>query len=245
MLRYSIRTMWTRFTPPNPSLNPLIAQLREKQIQLRNQIKIQPLTSPIKTIAGCDSAFIGDYIFSVFVIFSFPDLKEIELQYHHSKVEMPYIPGFLAFREIPNLLLAYQKLQHKPDIIMVDGHGIMHPRRLGIATHLGITLNVPTFGVAKKKLVGTYEVPAETKGSFSYLYHQKEQLGIVLRSKDKVKPIFISPGHLCDVETAHTLTLQTLRKHKLPEPTRIADLYSKTLKHEAVSTIPNIEPIIN
>jgi deoxyribonuclease V len=236
LLGYSI-CMWHRSLPPDPQALLMIPELREKQNQLRNQIKIQPLAQPVRTIACCDSAFIGDFIFSVFVVFSFPELKELEVQYHYSKVEMQYVPGFLAFREIPNLLLAYQKLQHKPDVIMVDGHGIMHPRRMGIAAHLGIVLNVPTFGVAKKKLVGMFEPPAETKGSFSNLYHQKELLGVVLRSKDKVKPIFISPGHLCDVNSAFELTLQTLRRHKLPEPTRIADLYSKKLKVAAITSI--------
>jgi deoxyribonuclease V len=227
--------MWYRPLPADPNLNQLIADLKIKQNQLRQQVKIQPLTKPITIIAGCDSAFVGDFIFSVFVMFSFPDLEEIEVQYHFSKVEMPYVPGFLAFREVPNLLLAYQKIQHKPDIIMVDGHGIMHPRQMGIASHLGVVLNVPTLGVAKKRLVGKFEVPAETKGSFSYLSYHEQILGVVLRSKDNVKPLFISPGHLCDLDTALDLTLKTLRKHKLPEPTRIADLYSKQLKTKVVN----------
>ncbi len=208
----------------------LLKELKGKQEELRKQIVLQPLKENIKYIAGCDSAFSGDNITSIFVVFSFPELEQLEVVHHTSPVTLPYIPGFLAFREMPNLLLAYKKLKHIPDVIMVDGHGIMHPRRMGIATQLGVTLNVPTIGVAKKKLVGDHGMPDSVKGSRTYLTHEGETLGVVLRSKDNVKPIFISPGNLCDIQGALNLTLQTLLKHKLPEPTRIADLYSKKLK---------------
>jgi deoxyribonuclease V len=208
----------------------LITELTEKQRKLRSQIKLQSQDAPITTIAGCDSAFLGDQILSVFVVLSFPDLQELEVKHHLAPVMLPYIPGFLAFREAPNLVSTFNLLKIKPDIIMVDGHGIMHPRRLGIATHLGILLNTPTFGVAKKKLVGTFFPPEKNKGSTSPVTDKGETLGVALTSKDKVKPIFISPGHLCDLDTALDLTLKTLKRHKLPEPTRLADKYSKELK---------------
>jgi len=208
----------------------LLQKLTQEQNELRKRIALKPLEKPIRYIAGCDSAFSGDNITSVFVIFTFPELEEIEIVHHTSVVTLPYIPGFLAFREIPNLLLAYKKLKHKPDLIMVDGHGIMHPRRMGIGAHLGVVLNVPTIGVAKSKLVGTFEEPPATKDSFTEVFHQGEMIGFCLRSKDNVKPIFVAPGNLCDMETSLTITSQTLRKHKLPEPTRIADIYSKKLK---------------
>lgn len=211
----------------------LMQKLRSEQESLRAQIRLQPLTTPIHTIAGCDSALIGDDIFSVFVIFTYPELLEIEVATHRSRLPLPYIPGFLSFREIPNLLIAYEKLQHKPDLIMVDGQGIAHPRRMGIATQLGISLNVPTMGVAKKKLFGTYEEPGIHKGDSSVLYDKDEVLGTVLRSKERSNPLFISPGHLCDLETARDIVLATLRGYRLPEPTRIADKYSKTLKHQS------------
>jgi deoxyribonuclease V len=208
----------------------LLQRLRSKQESLRAQIRMQPLTAPIHTIAGCDSALIGDDIFSVFIIFTYPDLKEIEVATHRSRLPLPYIPGFLAFREIPNLLLAYEKVQTKPDLIMVDGQGIAHPRRMGIATHLGIRLGIPTIGVAKKKLFGTYEEPGPTKGDASILFDKNEILGTVLRSKERSNPLFVSPGHLCDVETAKDIVMATLRGYRLPEPTRIADKYSKERK---------------
>lgn len=223
---------WPPRTPLSILPPGLISELTEKQRQLRKQLIIQKIDRPIHIIAGCDSALLDNKIFSVFVLFEYPSLKEIEVQTSFSPLTLPYIPGLLAFREIPNLLLAFQKIQHKPDLIMVDGHGIMHPRRMGIAAHLGIVLNVPTFGVAKKRLAGTYLEPDIHKGDYTYVTHQKETVGIALRSKDKVKPIFISPGHLCDISTVTEITLNTLKKHKLPEPTRLADLYSKKLKYQ-------------
>ena len=227
-----------RFTP-TPETELLLPKLTAEQNQLRSQLKLQPLPQPPQFIAGCDSAFIGDHILSVFVVFSFPELEEIEVQHHLSPVTLPYIPGFLAFREIPNLLHAFAKLKQQPDVIMVDGHGIMHPRRMGIATHLGIKLNLPTIGVAKKKLVGKFTEPGLVKGSESPVVHQNEVVGLALRSKENVKPIFVSPGHLCDLETAINIANQTLRHHKLPEPTRIADLYSKKFK-AMVATVTDL-----
>ncbi|WP_317239222.1 endonuclease V [Hymenobacter sp. 5516J-16] len=121
-------------------------------------------------MAGCDSSFpTPETVLSVFVVLRFPTLEIVEKVYHTSPVTLPYIPGLLAFREAPNLLLAYDKLQRKPDVIMVDGHGIAHPRRMGIAAHLGVLLDVPTFGVAKQRLTGTYQEPALTKGSITPL----------------------------------------------------------------------------
>ncbi len=229
MRRYNGENMWYRKRTKTPS--GLFAKLTREQNELREKIVLKELNKPIRYIAGCDSAFFNEEtITSVFVIFTFPDLEEIEVVEHTSKVTLPYVPGFLAFREIPNLLCAYKKIKNKPDLIMVDGHGIMHSRRMGIAAHLGVVLTTPTIGVAKNKLIGIYEVPSETKGAYSPVYDKSEMIGYALRSKDNVKPIFVSPGHLCDMKTALTITMETLRKHKLPETTRIADIYSKKLK---------------
>lgn len=215
------------------NISKLLIEYKKKQLEIKEKIKLIKPDFSINLIAGCDSAFLLDTIISIFVIFEYPSLKEIEVQYNFSKVDFPYIPGFLSFRELPNILETFKKVKNKPDIIMVDGSGIMHPRRTGIASHLGVTLNIPTIGVAKHKLYGKYELPEETKGSYTNVYDKDEIIAIALRSKDKVKPIFISPGHLCDFDTALNLTLATLRKHKLPEPTRIADKYSKDFKSKA------------
>jgi deoxyribonuclease V len=217
------------------NITKLISKFKLEQEELRKDIKLIKPKNPIRIIAGCDSAFLGDYIISIFVMFKYPSLEEIEVKYHYSETPFPYIPGFLSFRELPNLIETYKKIENKPDLIMVDGSGIMHPRRLGIATHLGIKLNTPTFGVAKNKLFGKCELPSETKGSLTYVKDKEEIIGVALRSKDKIKPIYISPGNLCDLETALKITLETLQKHKLPEPTRIADKYSKSYKEKIVN----------
>ncbi|WP_210463370.1 deoxyribonuclease V [Rufibacter roseolus] len=217
--------------PPDPQL---VKTLTEQQEVLRKQVVLQKPDFDLKLLAGCDSSFIGENILSVFVVLTYPELELVESVWHYGPVELPYIPGFLAFREAPNLVKAYGKLQHTPDLIMVDGHGIAHPRRLGIASQLGVLLNKPTMGVAKKVLTGRYEEPALMKGSITPLLHRQEHIGNVIRTKDKVKPVFVSPGHLMDLETATTIALQTAIKHKLPEPTRLADHYAEVYKKEVV-----------
>ncbi|WP_205504197.1 deoxyribonuclease V [Rufibacter psychrotolerans] len=217
--------------PPDPQL---VKQLTEQQEKLRQQVVLQKPDFELKLLAGCDSSFIGENILSVFVVLRYPVLELVESVWHYGPVALPYIPGFLAFREAPNLVQAYAKLQHTPDLIMVDGHGIAHPRRLGIASQLGVLLNKPTMGVAKKVLTGKYEEPAMTKGSLSTLTHRGEHIGNVIRTKDKVKPVFVSPGHLMDLESATTIALATAIKHKLPEPTRLADHYAEVYKKEVL-----------
>ncbi|RFP65786.1 endonuclease V [Hymenobacter lapidiphilus] len=223
------------FRPPGPAPDPqLVREFTQLQDQLRNQVRLEPPTSELRYIAGCDSSFpTPDTVLSVFVVLELPSLGFIEKVYHVGPVPLPYIPGLLSFREAPNLLHAYAKLRRQPDIIMVDGHGIAHPRRMGIAAHLGVELDVPTFGVAKQRLTGVYEEPALTKGSITQLTDKNgELLGQVIRSKDKVKPLFVSPGHLCDQATATRLTLACLRGYKLPEPTRLADHWAEEFKKE-------------
>jgi deoxyribonuclease V len=217
----------------HPPVDPALVQsLTARQQEMSRQVIIARPDFALRTIAGCDSSFIGENILSVFVLLSYPELELLEIQYHYGPVGLPYIPGFLAFREAPNLLLAYDKLTAKPDLIMVDGHGISHPRRMGIASHLGVLLNKPTMGVAKKILVGKYELPGPEKGQLTPIFYRQEHIANTLRTKDKVKPVFVSPGHLMDLETATRIALETTRKHKLPEPTRLADHYAEVLKKE-------------
>ncbi|MBG8554143.1 deoxyribonuclease V [Hymenobacter guriensis] len=223
------------YRPYHPPADPLIVRdLTRQQDELRAHLRLEPLMAEPTLIAGCDSSFpTPETVLSVFVVLRFPSLELVEKVYHTGPVTLPYIPGLLAFREAPNLLLAYDKLQHQPDVIMVDGHGIAHPRRMGIAAHLGVLLDRPTFGVAKNKLTGTFQEPAPEKGSISPLTDKSgELLGQVIRSKDKVLPLFVSPGHRCDQATATRLTLACLRGYKLPEPTRLADHWAEEFKKE-------------
>ena len=147
------------YRPPGPAPDPaLVRSLSEQQLAMRQHLRFEPLpTGQPHFIAGCDSSFpTPDTILSVFVVLRFPSLELVEKVYSYGAVTMPYVPGYLSFREAPNVALAFAKLRQRPDVIMVDGHGIAHPRRMGIAAHLGMVLDVPTFGVAKNKLTGTF-----------------------------------------------------------------------------------------
>ena len=145
----------------------------------------------------------------------------------------PYVPGLLSFREAPVCLAAAEKIQHNVDLWLIDGQGIAHPRRLGLASHLGLFLDTPTIGCAKSRLIGTYEEVDAKKGSFSWLYDKDETIGAVVRTRDNVKPLFISPGHLCNVEGRDPTNPRLHHKYRLPEPTRIA--------HQTVSKIKTTE----
>lgn len=150
-------------------------------------------------------------------------MEILETVHAVNKLTFPYVPGLLSFREAPTCLDALANLSVEPDVIMVDGHGIAHPRRLGIASHIGLFVDIPTIGCAKKKLVGEYEIPGEQKGSFSTLTHKDEQIGVVLRTRDNVKPVFVSVGNNCSLEQAKEIVLSCAVKYRLPEPTRLAD----------------------
>jgi deoxyribonuclease V len=199
------------------------------QKALRDSVQISDDHAPITHIAGVDCSYDikRNMSFAIIVIMKLNELIPIEIVRAELPTSFPYIPGLLSFREIPVILAAYKQLQIQPDLLMVDGHGIAHPRRLGIAAHLGVLLNIPSIGVAKKKLTGKYQEPHETKGSCNDLTDKEIKIGTVLRSKDKVNPLFISPGHRVGQEKAVELVLQCLTKYRLPEPTRIADKISK------------------
>ncbi|RYC67425.1 deoxyribonuclease V [Spirosoma sordidisoli] len=206
---------WTAVTP---------AEAVALQQQLRSQIRIQPLTEPVRTIAGCDISFnkYEETVYAGIVVLDLETLDTIEEAGVVSTATFPYVPGLLSFREIPSLLEAWQKLTIEPDVVMFDGQGIAHPRRIGIASHGGLFLNRPTFGCAKSVLVGKYEEPAPERGSWSPMTHYRDVIGAALRTKNKVNPVYVSPGHLIDLETAVALTLACDKGYRIPEPTRRA-----------------------
>ena len=211
--------------PVNWNVTPKEAIAQQKE--LREQIRLTPLTKPIKLIGGCDVSMdrFAKEGFAGFVVLEYPSLRMVAHSVIKDTIPFPYIPGLLSFREIPMLLKAWGKLELKPDVILVDGVGIAHPRRLGIATHLGLILGVPTIGCAKNVLTGTYEEPDMEAGSISYLHdrlNKDEIIGAALRTKRGVKPMFISPGHLITLEESLQIVKSCIRKHRLPEPTRFA-----------------------
>ena len=164
------------------------------------------------------------------VIFEFPSFKIIERKHCVSTVNFPYIPGLLTFREGPSLLEAFEKIKIEPDIILFDGQGIAHPRRMGIATHLGLFLDKPTIGCAKSKLCGNYSSLGEKKGEYTLLKENNEILGAALRTRDRVKPIFVSPGNKIDLFTSIEIVLKCTRKYRLPIPVREAHIFVNTIR---------------
>ncbi|MBD2664165.1 endonuclease V [Richelia sinica FACHB-800] len=196
------------------------------QETLKHQvITIDQLKQPIQYVAGVDMGFLANGTISraAVAVLSFPDLQVVETTLAHRPTSFPYIPGFLSFREIPAVLEALEKIQTIPDLILCDGQGIAHPRRFGIACHLGVILDIPTIGVAKSLLIGKHEELSLTRGSWQPLIHKNEIVGAVLRTRTGVKPLYISSGHRVSLGTAIDYVLQCTPKYRLPETTRIAD----------------------
>jgi deoxyribonuclease V len=205
---------------------------RRIQEILRWKAEIIPLKKALKKIAGVDAAFFQDKVIGVACLYTYPDITFIEESDSVTKVLFPYIPGFLSFREGQAVIRAIHGLKNKPDVIIFDGQGIAHPRGLGIATHIGVLLGIPTIGCAKSRLVGEYEEPGYKKGKWSFLRYNREIVGAVLRTKDYVKPLFISPGHRTDLRNSIDITLTCAKKYRIPEPLRMADFISKKIKRE-------------
>ena len=182
------------------------------------------------------------------IVFSFPDMKEVERSSARRKIQFPYVPGLLSFREAPALLAAIEKLQCEPDIFMFDGQGIAHPRGLGLASHLGLALDKAAIGCAKSVLVGEFQGPGQKKGSRSPLVYKEKNVGFALRSRDGVKPVFVSPGHKIDLESSVRLVLRCCDGVRIPKPTRAADHWVGELKtlmdmsfpSEVNSTVPSL-----
>lgn len=198
------------------------------QKQLASQVERKDrLPTTINFIAGVDIGFEQQnditYTRAVIVVLEYPSFKVVDYALHREITRMPYIPGLLSFREIPAAIEAFKQLKQQPDLIMVDGQGIAHPRRLGVASHLGLWLDRPTIGVAKKRLCGKYQAVPEQKGNWVFLEDKGEIIGAVLRSKDKINPLFISIGHRVSLATSLDWVMHCLTKYKLPEPIRLAD----------------------
>jgi deoxyribonuclease V len=206
---------------------------RKIQGRLRLKIRIVPYRRTPLLIAGVDAAFTEDRVTGAACLYSFPDLACVERTTDIEELRFPYVPGYLAFREGPAVVAALRKLSRTPDIILVDGQGIAHPRGFGIACHIGVLLDIPTIGCAKTRLVGNYREPGVRKGSRSDLTYAGAVVGAVLRSRHGVRPLFISPGHRIDVEGAVSLVLSCVGKYRIPEPLRCADAASRNAAKKA------------
>jgi len=193
------------------------------QRALANQVVRHNSFGAIRTIAGVDLSFPNKQTArAAVVVLAYPSLEPLTSSVVEPPVTFPYVPGLLAFREAPAALAAFERLSIEPDLVMVDGQGYAHPRRMGIACHLGLYLDKPTIGCAKSKLIGAYKLPADEVGSWSELRERGEVVGAVLRSKTNVAPLFVSMGHRVDLPSAIEFTLSCVKGHRLPEPTRWA-----------------------
>ena len=201
----------------------------ELQETLKYQVLESPLDGPVASIAGTDVSIKGTAGRASVVVLSRSDQRILDCASVEAEVQWPYVPGLLAFREIPLIMRAFRKLRVMPDAVMTDGHGRAHPRRFGLACHLGLVLNLPTLGVAKRRYVGQYTMPSADKGSYELLTQPAsgEVLGAVVRTRDRVSPVFVSVGHRISLADSVALTLDCAVRFRIPEPTRLAHLASR------------------
>ncbi len=195
------------------------------QRELAEAVRLERACGPVSHIAGIDCGFRngGTRVCAAVTRFTWPGLEFVESHRVYRPVEMPYRPGLLSFRELPAVLDALAGLSEPADLILCDGQGIAHPRRLGIAAHLGVLLDRPALGVAKSRLVGEHAPVGERRGAAAPLYAGEERIGTVLRTRDRVRPVYVSPGHRLDCATAAEWALACCTRYRLPEPIRKAD----------------------
>jgi deoxyribonuclease V len=193
-----------------------------------------PLTS-CELIAGADISYnrFSDVLYAAVVVLRADTLKLVETQSAVATVKFPYVPGLLSFREAPPLLEAFAKVKAEPDVVMLDGQGLAHPRRMGLACHLGLWLDRPTIGCAKTRLIGRSGELGEEAGSVAPLTDRKETVGMVVRTKKRTQPLYVSVGHKIDLASAVRVVLDSCRGYRVPEPTRQAHLFVNALRAEA------------
>lgn len=205
---------------PNWDLSPQAAIALQKQ--LAKQVIREVQFERIETIAGIDVSIRDDRGRAAVVVFSYPELEITDYSIATRKITFPYVPGLLSFREGPVALDALENLATQPDLLIFDAQGIAHPRRLGLASHIGVLVDLPAIGCAKSRLYGHYEEPGSERGSYTFLTDRGETIGAVVRTRTNVKPVFVSIGHRIDLSTSIAYIFNTGRGYRLPEPTRWA-----------------------
>jgi len=201
-----------------------VEQAIQIQQNLRNRIILENTFSEVKTIGGGDVAYSEDrnFLFSAIVVLSFPKMETIDSVTAQGEIHFPYIPGLFSFREGPILIKAFKNLKLKPDVMIFEGQGIAHPRGFGLASHMGLWLDLPSIGCTKTPLLSDFIYPGPSKGSFELIRKEGKEVGAVLRTKENVKPLFVSPGHGIDLQTSIQLILDTCQGYRTPEPLRRA-----------------------
>ena len=203
------------------------AEARSLQLDLAKAVDVRSPLPAWRTLAAADVSFDrgSEVLYAAVVVVLADTFEVIERVGLEAPAKFPYVSGLLSFREAPALLEAFDRLRTRPDVVLCDGQGIAHPRGLGIASHLGLRLDLPTVGCAKSRLCGLFDEPGPTRGDRSPLIEKGRTVGAVLRTRDRVAPLFVSPGHRCDIESAVGLVLATTRKYRLPIPARLAHDY--------------------
>jgi deoxyribonuclease V len=216
----------------DPKWGELVESWKRRQQEMRRRMIIAPLALLPRYVAGVDAAFSEDKatVFAAAVVYDREQRRIVDVAHAVTPAKYPYIPTFLSFREGDAVLAAVGRLNHQFGAICFDGQGYAHPRRCGLASHMSITLDVPGIGVAKSRLIGTFEEPDAATGSFKRLMDEREQIGIVLRTRDHCRPVFVSIGHRVDLDSARKLVLACCTRYRIPEPTRQADIEVAKLK---------------
>lgn len=211
------------------------AEAIELQKALAPRVDVSSSLQAFDFVAGCDLAYhpTEPIAYAVVVVVQASDWSVIETRTVSCEVKFPYIPGLLSFREVPALLTAFTELRQSPDVVMLDGQGVAHPRRFGLACHLGLWLNVPCLGCAKSRLVGDHDEPGPEAGDSTPLTIKNEAVGVVMRSAAKAKPVYVSPGHLLDIESATNVVRACLSGYRHPTPTREAHMAANRLREES------------
>jgi len=202
------------------------AEARQLQEGLAGRVRLKPLPLRLGFVAGADVSFSRELgvVFAALLVFQLDKMELVEQALADAPACFPYVPGLLTFREGPAVLRAFGKLHRKPHAVIFDGQGYAHPRRIGLASHMGLWLGLPTVGCAKSRLIGEHAEPGLRRGDFTELLDSGEQIGVALRTRDSVKPVFVSPGHLADFASSVRLVLECCRGYRLPEPTRQAHI---------------------
>jgi len=202
------------------------------QEKLRARVVEEDQFGEIRFVAGADMAFdpATDMAFAGVIVYRFPELEEVERSMARRQLRFPYVPGLLSFRESPVLMAAFARLETEPDLVLIDGHGRAHPRRFGIACHFGVIFDRPTIGCAKSRLVGEHREPGRKAGAMSPLLLEGERVGVVLRTREDVRPIYVTVGHRVSLDSAVNLVRRCLDGYRIPKPTREADHYVRELR---------------
>jgi deoxyribonuclease V len=216
---------------PLHSWNVSVEEAIQIQDDLKDRIILKGTFSKVRTIGGADVAYSkqGNLLFGAIVVLSFPDMEILDTATAEGKISFPYIPGLFSFREGPILIKTFQQLKLKPEIMIFDGQGIAHPRGIGLASHMGLYLDLPSIGCAKTPLLHEFIPPGPLKGSHEWIRREGKKVGTVLRTKENVRPLFISPGHRIDFPTSNRLILETCKGFRFPEPLRKAHQLAERL----------------